>query len=349
MAINTCQPPLPLGISIGEPAGIGPELILKAWSARRQFQLPNFIAIGSASYFQKLADDLNLNIPVKSCEISETNDVFDEFLPVFSIEEQVSAEPGKASSKDASLITDAIETAVDLALADKISAVVTAPINKKALYESGFEFPGHTEFLQSLALKKTGNQYKAVMMLAGPQLRTIPVTIHIALKDVPDALKSEDIVRIATIAASDLKTYFGIDDPRIAISGLNPHAGEENSMGLEDSQIVLPAVNTIRESRINGFGPLPADTMFHPKARETYDVAVCMYHDQALIPAKTLGFDEAVNVTLGLPFIRTSPDHGTAYDIAGKGIADPSSLISAIKMAGEMAQNKLRSQKALAT
>ena len=215
---------------------------------------------------------------------------------------------------------------------------MTAPINKKALYDSGFEFPGHTEFLAALATQHTGTPCAPVMMLAGPQLRTIPVTIHIALKDVPDILTSDMIVDAGKIAAADLKSRFGIATPRLAISGLNPHAGENGSMGKEDNDIVLPAVEALIRSGIDAVGPLPADTMFHASARQKYDVALCMYHDQALIPAKTLAFDDAVNVTLGLPFIRTSPDHGTALDIADKGIANPSSMIAALQMAGHMAE-----------
>jgi 4-hydroxythreonine-4-phosphate dehydrogenase len=214
---------------------------------------------------------------------------------------------------------------------------VTCNIAKKPLYDGGFSFPGHTEYLAHLATLYTGKTTMPVMMLAGPDLRTVPVTIHIPLSQVPQALTTELIVATARITAADLRNRFGLGKPRLAISGLNPHAGEGGAMGNEDQDVIAPAIATLRAEGIDAFGPLPADTMFHPRARAGYDAALCMYHDQALIPAKALAFDEAVNVTLGLPFIRTSPDHGTAFDIAGKGIARPDSLIAALKLAHQLA------------
>jgi 4-hydroxythreonine-4-phosphate dehydrogenase len=233
-------------------------------------------------------------------------------------------------------VVEAIDRSVEMALSGSASAVVTCPIAKKPLYDAGFAFPGHTEYLAHLAERRTGKAIRPVMMLAGPELRTIPVTIHIPLADVSKVLTSELVFETGYIVAHDLKTRFGMDRPRLAVAGLNPHAGEGGAMGHEDAEIVLPAVERLRVLGIDARGPLPADTMFHARARKTYDAALCMYHDQALIPAKTLAFDEAVNVTLGLPFIRTSPDHGTAFDIAGQGVAKPDSLIAALRMAAEL-------------
>lgn len=230
----------------------------------------------------------------------------------------------------------AIETAVSLTVEGKAAAVVTNPIAKSVLYEAGFGFPGHTEFLADLALRQTGEHVIPVMMIAGPKVRVVPVTIHIPVKDVPAALTEELIVTTCRIIDADLRQKFGIEAPRLAVAGLNPHAGEDGALGTEDRDIVHPATMRLRKDGIDAFGPLPADTMFHDAARKRYDVAVCMYHDQALIPAKALGFDDSVNVTLGLPFIRTSPDHGTAFGIAGQGIANEASLVAALKMAAEI-------------
>lgn len=241
--------------------------------------------------------------------------------------------------QNAAGIIEAIERAVALTLKGEASAVVTCPISKKPLYEAGFQHPGHTEFLAELASKHLGKPVTPVMMLAGPQLRAVPVTIHIPLSEVPVRLRTADIIEVSRITATELRERFGIASPRLAISGLNPHAGEGGAMGKEDDVVILPAIEALRHEGINARGPLPADTMFHAPARATYDAAVCMYHDQALIPAKALAFDETVNVTLGLPFIRTSPDHGTAFDIAGKGIARPDSLVAAIRLAQELAEN----------
>jgi 4-hydroxythreonine-4-phosphate dehydrogenase len=258
-------------------------------------------------------------------------------LPIAPLSSRLSNQPGIPDSANAQGVIEAIDRAVDDCFGGKAAAVVTCPIAKKPLYDAGFRFPGHTEYLAHLASQRTGKPVMPVMMLAGPDLRTIPVTIHIPLSQVPQALTTELIISTARITAADLRDRFGLKKPRLAISGLNPHAGEGGSMGTEDRDIVLPAVTALRAEGIDAFGPLPADTMFHPRARAGYDAALCMYHDQALIPAKALAFDEAVNVTLGLPFIRTSPDHGTAFDIAGKGIARPDSLIAALKLARQLA------------
>ena len=217
--------------------------------------------------------------------------------------------------------------------------MVTNPIAKSVLYESGFQYPGHTEFLAELATRHFGTVSRPVMMLAGPKLRAVPVTIHIPLRQVPDQLSMDLIVETARITAADLRSRFAIKAPRLAVSGINPHAGESGSLGHEEEEIIVPAIKALQALGINAFGPLPADTMFHDAARAHYDVAICMYHDQALIPAKALGFDDTVNTTLGLPFIRTSPDHGTAFDIAGSGNARATSLIAAIHLAQQLASN----------
>jgi 4-hydroxythreonine-4-phosphate dehydrogenase len=245
----------------------------------------------------------------------------------------IAGEPDVATAKGT---IAAIETAVSLSMSGQTSAVVTNPIAKSVLYDAGFGFPGHTEFLADLATRATGKPVMPVMLLAGPKLRAIPVTIHIPLKEVPEALTSDLIAETCRITNHDLRSGFGISKPRLAVAGLNPHAGENGALGKEDDEIVRPAIDMLRSEGIDAFGPLPADTMFHDDARRHYDVAICMYHDQALIPAKALGFDDSVNVTLGLPFVRTSPDHGTAFGIAGKGIAKEDSLVAALKLASEI-------------
>jgi 4-hydroxythreonine-4-phosphate dehydrogenase len=234
-------------------------------------------------------------------------------------------------------VLESIETAVGDVLGGRAQALVTNPINKRALKAGGFGYPGHTEFLAALAADVNGTTPLPVMMLVGPELRTVPVSIHIPLAMVSSTITAEMIVETGSIVAHGLRSRFGLPAPRIAVAGLNPHAGENGTIGDEDETVVTPAVEALKALGINAFGPLSADTLFHPAARTTYDVALCMYHDQALIPAKTIAFDDAVNVTLGLPFVRTSPDHGTAFDIAGSGTARPSSLISALKLARRMA------------
>lgn len=329
----------PMAVSMGEPAGIGPEVTLKAWLKRREKALERFFVIGDPNYLKLCAELFGLNVPVVEHDLSKPADFNDDALNVVSLGATVKAVPGTMHVDDAKIISGAIVKSVDLVFNGKASAIITAPINKKALYDSGFAYPGHTEFLAGLASEHSGQACTSVMLLAGPQLKTIPVTIHIPLAEVPRQLTTEKIVAVGIIAARDLKSRFGIPDPRLAISGLNPHAGEAGSMGKEDIDVIQPAITQLRALGISVVGPLPADTMFHAGARARYDVAICMYHDQALIPAKTLSFDDGVNVTLGLPFIRTSPDHGTALDIAARGIADPSSMIAAIKMAGDMVKH----------
>lgn len=283
---------------------------------------------------------LGLDIPIVECEAAEAVGIFDRALPIVPLRNAFNDRPGEPSPENADGVVKAIDRAAGLVRDGSASAIVTNPISKRTLYEGGFTYHGHTEYLGHLAETKFGSACKAVMMIAGPDLRTVPVTIHIPLRDVAAALTAELVVETGRTVHSDLKRDFGISAPRLAVSGLNPHAGEGGAMGREDADVIAPAIETLRAEGIDARGPLPADTMFHARARASYDVAICMYHDQALIPAKTLGFDEAVNVTLGLPFIRTSPDHGTAFDIAGRGTARPDSLIAALRMAAEMARHR---------
>lgn len=333
----------PLAVSIGDPSGVGADIALTAWLQRAELSLPPFLLIADPRQLSARAQHLGLHVPIALIsKPAEAFDVFDAQLPVLPLENTHKESPGKPLPENAAGVIEAIERAVALTLSAETSAVVTCPIAKKPLYDAGFKHPGHTEFLAELASKHLGRTAIPVMMLAGPELRAVPVTIHIPLADVPRVLTKDDILELAYITAQELTERFGIAAPRLAISGLNPHAGEGGALGKEDDAIIRPAVEELQREGINAWGPLPADTMFHAPARVTYDVAICMYHDQALIPAKALAFDETVNVTLGLPFIRTSPDHGTAFDIAGKGIARPDSLIASIRLAQELAENEAR-------
>jgi 4-hydroxythreonine-4-phosphate dehydrogenase len=273
-------------------------------------------------------------------EIDDDPSPLSSALHVISVGGEMEGRPGSPSRRDAPLVTAAIEMAVDMVMSGRSAAMVTAPISKQALYRTGFTFPGHTEFLAQLAIDRGAGPVTPVMMIASNVLRTIPVTIHMPLVEVASSLTTDGIVCAGRIAARDLTKWFGIERPRIAVSGLNPHAGEGGSLGKQEETIIRPAIETLLSEGIAATGPWPADTMFHAAARTHYDVAICMYHDQALIPAKTLAFDEGVNVTLGLPFIRTSPDHGTAFDIAGSGKADPTSFIAALRMARAMADRE---------
>lgn len=328
--------PTPLVITCGEPSGVGPELILKAWVERQPEKLAPFAAIADPALLRERAKRIGIDLSIAETDISLADSVFTEALPVIPLANPVSDTPGQPDVTNAAGVIEAIDRAVGFVRDGQARAIVTAPIAKKPLYDAGFRFPGHTEYLGHLTERLFAGTPHPVMMLAGPDLRTIPVTIHIPFADVPPTLTMDLIVTTCRIAAADLKSRFGIGKPRLAVSGLNPHAGEGGAMGREEIETIAPAIGILRAEGIDAFGPLPADTMFHARARETYDVAVCMYHDQALIPAKALAFDESVNVTLGLPFVRTSPDHGTAFDIAGKGIARPDSLIAAIRLADRM-------------
>jgi 4-hydroxythreonine-4-phosphate dehydrogenase len=326
----------PLALTSGEPAGIGPDITIKAWLRRNELKLPAFYLLGDPDLLSHRAKLLGLDLRVAEIRAEEADDVFANALPVVTTGHRATAQPGNPDATSAAAALASIRLAVGDVIAGRASAVVTNPIAKSVLYRAGFLHPGHTEYLAELAT--TGNHTpQPVMMLWSPALVVVPVTIHVSLRDALTRLSTELIVTTARIVAAGLKARFGIANPRLAVSGLNPHAGEDGSLGIEEKTIVAPAVAILRGEGIEIRGPLPADTMFHDAARKTYDCAICMYHDQALIPIKTLAFEDAVNVTLGLPFIRTSPDHGTAFDIAGTGRANPSSLIAALRLAARMA------------
>jgi len=327
----------PLALTAGDPAGIGPDIALAAWLHRDRHAVPAFYLIGDPSLLSTRAKRLGYVVRLAEAEPADAARLFGDALPVVPLASRFEDDPGRPGTANLPGILESIDRAVADTFAGRASAIVTCPIAKKVLYGGGFGFPGHTEYLAELARLQTGVAARAVMMLAGPKLRTVPVTIHIPIARVAATLSTAAIVETAEIVAGDLRRRFGIARPRLVIAGLNPHAGEDGTIGIEDEMTVRPAVELLRRAGIEARGPLPADTLFHSQARETYDAAVCMYHDQALIPAKALGFDEAVNVTLGLPFIRTSPDHGTAFDLAGTGKARPDSLIAALRLAADIA------------
>ena len=327
---------LALALTLGEPAGIGPDLTLAVWHRRRELDAPPFYVAGDPDFLAARARLLGRDVPIRSVTPHEAVDVFPAALPVVPLGTRVTAAPGRPDDSSAAAAIGAIDRAVADVMAGDASAVVTNPIAKSVLYRAGFTDPGHTEYLARLAERATGRAVMPVMMLWSPELAVVPVTIHIPLKDVIGQLTMRRIVDTGRIVARDMAARFGVARPRLAIAGLNPHAGEDGTIGREDADIVAPAVAALRAEGIDARGPLPADTMFHAAARATYDAALCMYHDQALIPIKTLAFDHGVNVTLGLPFVRTSPDHGTAFDLAGTGRADPSSLLAALKLAARL-------------
>ncbi len=327
---------LPLALTLGEPAGIGPDLTLAVWRRRAELDLPVFYLIGDVNFLAARARALGLNVPLALVTPADAGAAFARALPVVSIDLAVTAAPGKPDASSAPAAIASIRCAVADVVAGRAAAIVTNPVAKNVLYRSGFAEPGHTEFLGRLAQEATGKRLRPVMMLWSSELAVVPVTIHLPLKDVVSHLTGDLVFETGRIVAHDLTARFGIARPRIAVAGLNPHAGEDGALGEEDRMIVAPAVARLKAEGIDAIGPLPADSMFHAKARARYDVAMCMYHDQALIPIKTLAFDHAVNVTLGLPFVRTSPDHGTAFDIAGTGRADPSSLVAALTLAARL-------------
>ncbi|AWB48626.1 4-hydroxythreonine-4-phosphate dehydrogenase PdxA [Gemmobacter aquarius] len=319
----------PVALTCGDPAGIGPEIAVAAWRMLGR-EVP-FFWIGDPRHLPQGTDYIVISDP------SEVGDVADGALPVLAHAFAQDVTPGQPDAALAQGVIDVIARAVALVQGGQASAICTAPISKKVLKDgAGFAFPGHTEFLAHL-----GGVRQVVMMLACPALRVVPATIHLALSEVPRLLTPETLEETIRITAAGLRRDLGIMAPRIAVAGLNPHAGEGGIMGREEIDWIIPLVERMRGQGFDLRGPMPPDTMFHAKARAGYDVAVCMYHDQALIPIKTIDFDGGVNVTLGLPFIRTSPDHGTAFDIAGKGIANPSSLVAALRMAQQMAKARL--------
>ncbi len=316
-----------LALTMGDPAGIGGELTLRAWLARRAF-----VVLDDPERLAGIARDLGLDVPIRIVEsIGEAAAVFGDALPVLPVRLAAPAVAGRADPANAAAVITSIERATRLALSGEAAAVVTNPIHKASLYGAGFAYPGHTEFLAAL----TGAPLP-VMMLASPELRVVPVTVHVSLRDMLALLTTERILAVARVTAAALRQHWGIAAPRLAIAGLNPHAGEDGTMGTEEKTIIGPAIAQLRAEGMDVSGPWAADSLFTPAARAGYDVALGMYHDQALIPLKTLDMHRGVNVTLGLPIIRTSPDHGTAFGIAGQGVADPSSLIAAIDLAAEL-------------
>ena len=324
---------------MGEPAGIGGDIALLAWT-RRAEGLPAFVGLDDPDRLRGLAGRLGLAVPVREvASAAEAVDVFAQALPVLAQPLARAVEPGCPDPANARSVQASIERAVALAGAGEVAGVVTNPIHKQVMYEGGFCFPGHTEFLASLPAAKGRRE---VMMLACPGLRVVPVTIHVALAEAIAGLTQGLIVELGLVTARALVEDFAIAHPRLAVAALNPHAGEGGSMGREEMVIVAPAVAELRRAGIDAAGPAPADTLFHARARLTYDAVLCMYHDQALIPLKTIDFDRGVNITLGLPFVRTSPDHGTAFDLAGSGRANPESLMAALVEAERIARNRSR-------
>ncbi|MEO8559021.1 MAG: 4-hydroxythreonine-4-phosphate dehydrogenase PdxA [Rhodospirillales bacterium] len=335
----------PLALTMGEPAGIGGELSLRAWLARRQSG-PVFFVLDDSRRLSALARRFHLDVPVQAIDSpSAAAKVFANALPVLQLDLDHAVELSKPSPGTANTVIDSIRRAVALTQNGEASAVVTNPIQKSVLYGAGFGFPGHTEFLLDLAGGPQSG-HSAVMMLASPDLRVVPVSVHLPLRQAIAELSAEAIVAASMVCHAALRRDFGIANPRLAVAGLNPHAGEDGSLGDEELRIVAPAIANLRARGIDASGPWVPDTMFHAGARPRYDAAICLYHDQALIPLKTLDFHGGVNVTLGLPFVRTSPDHGTALDIATQGKAEPASLLAAIDLAGKLAANRAAAPKA---
>jgi 4-hydroxythreonine-4-phosphate dehydrogenase len=331
---------LPLALTLGEPAGIGPDIALQCWRRRYELSLPPFYILGDKAFLTARAALLGFDLTCRSVDPSQAAQLFDTALPVVDLAQPVTTAPGRPDASSAPAAIGAIQQAVADVVEGRAAALVTNPIAKSVLYAAGFRHPGHTEYLAHLAQERTGDALPhPVMMIWSETLAVVPVTIHIALKDVPGLLTQDLIVETARIVAHDMAQRFGIARPRIAVAGLNPHAGENGTIGREDEEVVKPAIAQLQAEGLEVRGPLSADTLFHASARATYDVALCMYHDQALIPVKTLAFDQGVNVTLGLPFVRTSPDHGTAFDIAGTGKANPDSLAAALRLAARLAAN----------
>lgn len=324
----------PLAVALGDPAGIGPEIVAKAWDARREHGLAPFFAVGDLRSIQAVWQG-----PVELiASPDEAVDCFDRALPVIQIEDTAAIIPGEPDLAGARCALDSLELAAGLARSPMVGGLVTAPVAKHQMYAIGFSHPGQTEFVAERCGIASAN---AVMMLIGPTLRAVPITTHMPLRDVSDFVTVELIVAKARATDRGLTRNFAIVHPRLAIAGFNPHAGEQGAIGREEIELILPAIEILRAEGIDIVGPLASDTMFHPRARAQYDCALCLYHDQALIPLKTLHFDEGVNMTLGLPIVRTAPDHGTAFGIAGKNQAHPGAMIAAIALAAEAARNRL--------
>ena len=324
----------PLAVALGDPAGIGPEIVAKAWDAREEHGLAPFFAVGDRRSIQQVWSG-----PVQLISSpDEAVALFDRALPLIQIEDTGPIVPGQPDLAGARCALDSLELAAGLARSPMVGGLVTAPVAKAQLYAIGFTHPGQTEFVAERCGIASAN---TVMLLAGPTLRAVPITTHMPLREVADFVTVDLIVAKARATDRGLTRNFGIERPRLAIAGFNPHAGEQGAIGREEIDLILPAVEILRAEGIDIVGPLAADTMFHARARAHYDCALCLYHDQALIPLKTLHFDEGVNMTLGLPIVRTAPDHGTAFGIAGRNIANPGAMIAAIALAAEAARNRL--------
>ena len=344
MSIADHQPiaaerPKAIALTQGEAAGIGPDIAISAWLGRRRENVPAFYLIGDPALMARRADQLGCRCPMEIVAPEEAGAAFATALPIVPLKTPVRGVAGRLAADDADAVIEAIETAFDHVRRGIAAAMVTNPVHKANLYAGGFRHPGHTEFLALLAARMAPGPHRPVMMLAAPGLRTVPVTVHVALSRVPQLLSAELIVETGRIVAGDLQRRFAVAGPRLAIAGLNPHAGEGGALGSEEADIIAPAIARLREMGIEAGGPFAADTLFHEEARRRHDAVLAMYHDQALIPIKTIAFEAAVNVTLGLPFIRTSPDHGTALELAGSGRARPDSLVAAVKLARQLADN----------
>ena len=338
--MSAVKAPAPLALSLGDPAGVGPELIAAAWSQREKLGLPPFLVAGGANVLVAAAASRGIDLPVTVIEDPrEAITAFSTALPLLAEGGDGRYRPALPDREGAALALHSLELATSLALSGAAGGVVTAPVSKAALAEVGFAFPGQTEYLAHACGVA---EEDAVMMLAGPSLRTVPLTIHVAISEVAGLITRDLILRRCRVINAALKRDFALPRPRLALAGLNPHAGEKGRMGVEERDVIGPAIAELVAEGIDATGPHPADTLFAAHKRGTYDVAVAMYHDQALVPLKALDFDNGVNMTLGLPIVRTSPDHGTAYDIAGKGMARPDSLVAALRMAGEAAANRAR-------
>ena len=336
---------LALAVSMGDPAGIGLEVTLKAWRARLDQSIPPFVLYADPSVVAERALALGLDVPVATlASAREGIEAFTDALPVVPLPPlAAAAHPGVPDAANAPAVIAAIERAVEAIVAGEASGLVTNPIAKSVLAAAGFPHPGHTDFLGELAARHfPGSPSQAVMMLAAPELRVVPLTVHIPLARVPGEITRQAIEATVRITHQSLVRDFRLPSPRIAVTGLNPHAGEDGTLGREEIEVIAPAISALRSAGMDVSGPHPADTLFHAGARATYDAAVCMYHDQALIPFKTIAFDTGVNVTLGLPFVRTSPDHGTAFDIAARGCASAQSFIEAVKLGAEIAAARAR-------
>ncbi len=329
----------PLAVTMGDPAGIGIEIALRAWLARRDCALAPFVLFADIDAVKARSRHFQLDIPVVATDTAQiATELFDTGLPVRHVALSAPATPGEPDGANAGPVIAAIDQAVEAVRSGDASALVTCPIAKSVLYTAGFTHPGHTEYLGYLAERHDpGVRCHPVMMLVSDDLRVVPLTVHVPLAEVPGRITRQLIHDTLSEMADALRRDFGIAVPRIAVAGLNPHAGEDGTLGREDVEIIAPAIRDWRRTGVQVTGPHPADTMFHAKARASYDAALAMYHDQALIPLKILAFESGVNVTLGLPFVRTSPDHGTAFDIAARGAADPSSFVAALKLASAMA------------